>query len=276
MKDQNIKIQEWVTSSVKSSDYFYDKTKQGNKFLALGMINGKMVATTIMENNIEVRKEDRISFSINNPNLYKLPEDFKGVNPFIEETIQFTNFNLDGIFSYIGFDRNDEKDFSCRYGYPECNFNPYFIIEGEKHHYQRGYVWTLEQKQNLINSIYRGLESGRIIVHSHDFNVVKNLHEKGFTDFAFRDIIDGKQRISTIIEFVQDKFEDEFGNKFSDLSKSAQRFFYDYKGLLYGELKGEATPDQIANIFLNNATAGTPISKEHIDYMIKIKEMLIK
>ena len=98
----------------------------------------------------------------------------------------------------------------------------------------------------------------------------------GYTDFASRDIVDGKQRLLTVLDFVQDKFTDEEGNYFSDLSDSAQRAFWGYGGFSFGQIEVPMGPAEIAKVFLNNASAGTPISKEHMDYMKSLLPKLNK
>jgi len=45
---------------------------------------------------------------------------------------------------------------------------------------------------------------------------------------AFKDIVDGKQRLSAIIGFVEGEFEDLHGNKWEDLSRDAQYKFFDF------------------------------------------------
>lgn len=62
--------------------------------------------------------------------------------------------------------------------------------------YQRGSVWTLDQRRALIKSLYMGLPVGSII------SSVLPYREGG----AHVRIVDGKQRIETIRAFVTDGF----------------------------------------------------------------------
>ena len=81
--------------------------------------------------------------------------------------------------------------------------------------YQREHVWELEDKQKLINSIFTGMDIGKFVV-TFNSNVLS--HKDGF----MYEIIDGKQRLTAIIEYYEDKFEWN-GVKFSDhLNMSAQ------------------------------------------------------
>lgn len=204
--------------------------------------------------------------------LTKKAEDYEGVNPFMSRTIDFKAFGLDSILSMIGYDRrkreNDGEDM------PYFNWEPYFIIDGQKVHYQRGFVWTLEQKQALITTIYRNLECGRMIVHCHSWSEQERMVKAGYTDFASRDIVDGKQRLSTILEFIENKFPDEYGNYYSDLSAGARRRFYNYQGLMYGEMSEHCSYEQVCDAFINNAVGGTPIAKDHIEFMLGLRNNL--
>lgn len=260
-------LEQWLTSPIKSGDTFYLKGDD-NKYNALGAYGVNMVCST------EKNKDLRTQINIENPKIYKKEEDFEGVNPFGDSTIRFSAFGIESILSMIGFERRTltTKDGD---GIPYFNWNPYFIIKGEQVYYQRGYVWTLEQKQALITTMYKNLEAGRVIVAKHDFHEVEAMVKKGYKDYACRDIVDGKQRLSTIIEFISDKFADEDGNYHSDLSDNAQRKLMQYSGIMFGEMDEGCSPSQICDAFLNNAVAGTPISKEHIEFIKQTKKDLL-
>lgn len=62
--------------------------------------------------------------------------------------------------------------------------------------YQRGLVWTLQQKQDLIDTMTMGLNIPAIYVRERE-----DVHEG-----AWMEVVDGKQRISTIKEFMSDGF----------------------------------------------------------------------
>jgi hypothetical protein len=96
--------------------------------------------------------------------------------------------------------------------------------------YQRGSVWTLDQRKALIKSIYTGLPVGSITVAALPFK---------HNGASWR-IVDGKQRVETVRAFVRDEFAvpgawfrdhdlDEslegFNVYFSDLTKRGQRSF---------------------------------------------------
>lgn len=281
----NDKAKKWIEQPIRETDVFYLTSHPGKTFLALGQQGSKMIFTTT-DDGTGKALEDRLSISISSPSIYKQEKDFKGVNPFLPNNVRFTAFDLGNTLSMLGINRrkDDFSDETDKIGWrenptdkneivvevPRLNWNPYFIIDGEKIHYQRGFVWSLEQKQALIDSIYRGLECGRLIVHKKSYNEQVRLYRAGFTDCANFDIVDGKQRLSTIVAFCRGEFADAEGNYYSDLSDSAKRMFMNYRGLMYGEIEN-VTVQQIRDAFLNNAVQGTPVSMEHIEFMRSIK-----
>lgn len=65
---------------------------------------------------------------------------------------------------------------------------------------QRPLVWTLQQKQELIISILKGIELPTISVIIYKDEETRKLNKQIIK------IIDGKQRITTIISFVKNEF----------------------------------------------------------------------
>lgn len=91
---------------------------------------------------------------------------------------------------------------------------------------QRGLVWTLSQKSNLIHSILYGFPIPQVMV------------EEGKNNNGELDFLDGKQRISTLISYISGEFalakttQDVMGvkiagQKFSDLEEEFQDYIYD-------------------------------------------------
>ena len=283
--NKELKIQSWINQDLREGDTFYLHSKPGMSFYALGQHGQDMICTT-KDNGNGKSLDDRFKIRVNHPDLYKKAEDWKGVNPFLPNSIEFTPFDLSNVFSMLGINRrkddfSDETDFigfrvnpedkvETRYEVPRLGWNPYFVINGEKVPYQRGYVWSLEQKQALIDSVYRGLEIGRIIVHHKSHEEQVRAYKAGYTDSATFDIVDGKQRLSTLVSFCRGEFADSQGNYYSELSDSAKRMFMNYRGMLWGKMEN-VTPKQICEAFLNNAITGTPISSEHISFINEIR-----
>ena len=121
--------------------------------------------------------------------------------------------------------------------------------------YQRGNVWELSDKVALIDSIFRNIDIGK-------FTFIKNSILEPI------EVLDGKQRITAILEFYEDRFEYK-GCKFSDLSRKDQRHFTSYN-ISWGESEG-LTKEQKLRYFIKLNTTGKPIDKKHIEH---VKEML--
>jgi hypothetical protein len=118
--------------------------------------------------------------------------------------------------------------------------------------YQRGYVWTLEDKQNLIRSILNDIEIGRFVFMQKDFSS---------EDPHFYEIIDGKQRLSTLIEFYED----------SDLSFKDQHAILEKQILIIDT--PQLTEKEKYEYFIRINTTGKVMDQEHIE---KVKELLNK
>jgi len=203
-----------------------------------------------------------------------------GYNPFDKEqySLRSSNYDLDSILNEF----NDEKyrgdsmrrEFFSEYfeyGCPSLNWNPYvFDKDGNKIYYQRGYVWNLKDKQSLINSIYNGLEIGRIVLRKRGYEWVDQQLKSGNKEVAWRDIVDGKQRLSTLIDFQNNVFKDSNGNYYEDMSNSAKHKFGNGMNLLYLTLEEDATDKQTLNCFVKSNFSGVLMNTNHLNQMSEI------
>jgi len=124
--------------------------------------------------------------------------------------------------------------------------------------YQRDLVWSMEKKLSLIDSIFENVEIGKFTFIKHDYS------RKPF----YYEILDGKQRLSTILEFYEDRFAWR-GKKFSELCFEDAHHFTGFP-VIQGEVS-ELTEQQIYKLFIKMNTSGTPVSQEHLD---KIKSLI--
>lgn len=85
--------------------------------------------------------------------------------------------------------------------------------------YQRDLVWTLEQKQNLIKSIFAGADIGTVYFARQRYD--ENSKKLEVTTF---NVIDGQQRLNAINEYVNDGFKVN-NLKFSELPQVDKRAF---------------------------------------------------
>jgi hypothetical protein len=81
--------------------------------------------------------------------------------------------------------------------------------------YQRGLVWTLEQKVKLIDSLAWGIALPAVYLRElpTEYQLI--------TDFQY-EVLDGKQRLSTIQEFFLDDGFAYEGRRFSEMSTEEQ------------------------------------------------------
>jgi hypothetical protein len=156
---------------------------------------------------------------------------------------------------------------------PEVCINPMVIdAAGDEVEFQRGLVWTLDQKKLLIESIYNQIEIGKVVLRKRSFDWVEKRVKAGkFEHTAFADLVDGKQRVNALVEFISGKFEDLHGNYFDDLSMSAKRKFMSYRQVTFLELDENSTDADTLKAFLAINFTGVPMSKEHIAYVQSIK-----
>jgi len=135
----------------------------------------------------------------------------------------------------------------------------------KKMNLQRPLVWTLEQKQELIYSVFKGLKIPNISIIQYRDND-RNITYK---------IIDGKQRLSTLIAFVKNEFPITWNNQeyfFDELDHSIKGQFL-YHGLIRSDI-GYEYPDQPISDddkikwFQMINFAGTPQDKEHMNKLL--------
>lgn len=139
-----------------------------------------------------------------------------------------------------------------KYKLGELNLNPDF---------QRNEVWKIKQKSRLIESILIKIPIPSFYIDARDD--------------ANWIVIDGLQRLSTIIRYMMDEFslkDLEFlqeidGKKFSQLDRNFQRRIEDFKLTLY--LIRPNTPEEIAlNIFTRINTLGEPLTQQEVRHAI--------
>jgi hypothetical protein len=131
--------------------------------------------------------------------------------------------------------------------------------------YQRGHVWEHEQKVNLIDSIMKHIDIGKFAIIHREFK----LGEKSY------EMLDGKQRVSALLEFYLGRFTYK-GRTFQSLHPRDQHHFMSYN-LSYAESR-DLTQEQKLRYFLKLNTTGTPVDPAHMERVAKMleKEMVKK
>jgi hypothetical protein len=124
--------------------------------------------------------------------------------------------------------------------------------------YQREHVWKLVDKVSLIDSIFNNIEIGKFVF----------VQKHGSTMGKYYEVIDGKQRLTAICEFYEDRYQYK-GKYFSELSNKDRWKFLNYS-VSYGYLE-TPSKEAIYSTFIKMNTCGKPMDSKHLD---KVKELL--
>lgn len=145
--------------------------------------------------------------------------------------------------------------------------NPFVEIGGERVYYQRPLVWSLEDKQNLIESIYNYNGCGLIVFRLRS---PKWIEEQTSEDTAaWIDIVDGKQRIDAILGFMNDDYPDKQGRYYSEFSGRAKSMFLDHQLFSYAEIKEDTPDEKVLEYFLKINTTGVAQDQNHLTNLTK-------
>ncbi|RKX20224.1 MAG: hypothetical protein DRP51_06090 [Candidatus Zixiibacteriota bacterium] len=124
--------------------------------------------------------------------------------------------------------------------------------------YQRGNVWTPEQKESLIDSIFKNVDIGKIAIIKRPWGPDGNVP---LTPKLY-EMLDGKQRLTALIEFFTGRFSYK-GKYYNDLHPSDKNHFK-YYSLSYAETNN-LTKEQKYRYFLKLNTTGTPVDPAHME-----------
>jgi hypothetical protein len=147
----------------------------------------------------------------------------------------------------------------------DIDFDVYLPTKGVN--LQRDYVWTVEQKRELIWSVLMNRHIPRMAM----LNVVP---DKENTNGVYQ-VIDGKQRLSAMIDFYKGKFDLIIDDKlyyFKDLPEDYQRviagFMFPYY-IVNEDFGNKFTDEDKINWFRYINFAGTPQDAEHLEKLTK-------
>jgi len=124
--------------------------------------------------------------------------------------------------------------------------------------YQREHVWTMKDKIALIDSIFNNVDIGKFVFVQRSMRADGKLYE----------ILDGKQRLTAITEFIEDRFKYR-GFYFSELSFRDQYKFTECN-ISYGYLENPSK-EAIFETFIKLNTCGKPMATKHINH---VKQLL--
>lgn len=213
---------------------------------------------------------------------YKKWTSHIGANPFFERfrNLQSINYSLSSIMFTLGLLKDSKRDeYKTNSGVPikRVNWNPIIIgNDNNVQFYQRDFVWTVEQNQRLIESIYKGISCGLILVRMRSWAELEKLVDIGVDHkhIAWCDIVDGKQRLNAIKGFLNEEYPDLHGNYYSDLSKHAQYKLLEHQLFQFAEMKEESTDEEVLYQFMKVNHEGVPQSKEHLDFVSSLLDKL--
>lgn len=170
---------------------------------------------------------------------------------------------------YITREENDSRDIFTQdddihiqyqqrdmYSLLNYYFNRYGIdLEPE---YQRGNVWTPEQKVKLIDSIYHNVDIGKFAIIKRNWG--SNSNEPAQPQLY--EMLDGKQRLTALIEFFTGQFKYK-GKYYHELCWTDKNQFKNYH-ISVAETS-PLTNAQKYRYFLKLNTTGTPVCKNHME-----------
>ncbi len=136
--------------------------------------------------------------------------------------------------------------------------------------YQRDLVWTLEDKVKLIDSIFNDVEIGKFAFVLRSF---EEEQERG--DNKHYEILDGKQRLTALCEFYEDKFEYK-GKKYSEMNTYDQYYFNSFPVTVLEAKKEHMSLSNIYLYFLRLNTSGKPVEQKYLDNVQKLYEQALK
>ena len=117
--------------------------------------------------------------------------------------------------------------------------------------YQRDYVWTLEDKQRLIRSIFNRMDIGKFV-----------FLERPYPEHRL-EVVDGKQRLNAILDFTQGRFPYE-GKTWFQISRSDKSDFEDLMVQSCTLHSDKVSKSDILWLFLSINTGGVPQTEEHV------------
>jgi hypothetical protein len=162
-----------------------------------------------------------------------------------------------------------EEDRDIFFNYMQRDMMSLLSMMSNKHgidldpEYQRGNVWSLEQKVNLVDSIFKNVDIGKFAIIKRPWGDNPN---KPLTPKLY-EMLDGKQRLTAIWEYYCGRFKYK-GKYFYELHPRDQSHFKHYT-ISYAETK-PLTKEQTYRYFLKLNTTGTPVDPEHI---AKVRKM---
>lgn len=124
--------------------------------------------------------------------------------------------------------------------------------------YQRGYVWSDEDKQRYLDSVFQGRELGRFLFVTHPYP-------------RKTEVLDGKQRLSCLWDFWTSQLTYR-GKYFHQLSEQDAHLFR-ARSVQFADLSStRMSRADLLQIFLEVNAAGVPQTEEHLAHVRALLE----
>lgn len=128
--------------------------------------------------------------------------------------------------------------------------------------YQRDFVWNSADKEYLLDSVFKNIDIGKfVLIHRSD--------EDWKSDGYSYEILDGKQRLNTLLEFYEDRITYR-GKTYSQLS-GTDKYTFKNHNISVAEVRN-ATKKDILNLFLKLNRGGRIMDKTQIERVEKMLE----
>lgn len=131
--------------------------------------------------------------------------------------------------------------------------------------YQRDFVWTDDDREKLIDSVYNNIEIGKF--------VFVRLPWQG-KEYPTYQILDGKQRLSALLDFYLNRFKYK-GYYFNDLLREDQYWFKNFS-VSVAELPETLSREQILRQFILLNTTGHVMEEKQLEKVQKLLENEVK
>lgn len=266
-------------------DYLNEPVKVGEKVTVRGLGRQDKLNWGNNAEVVEVGKNGSIFIQEYRIKREIKKEDWKkwtghiGKNPFSDkrDSIRNINYQLSSVIHTLALVENRQEKPYVSNGAEigDCSFNPFvYDDDGNKKYYQRDFVWSLKDKQFLVDSIYNNIDCGKILIRKRSFAEIDRMTKEGESDVHFNDVVDGKQRLGAIKDFMQNKFKDSQGNYYKDLSANAKWRFTEHQLFSYSELPENTTDKEVLEQFLKLNVCGRPQDPKHISKVAEYLKMI--
>lgn len=125
--------------------------------------------------------------------------------------------------------------------------------------YQRGYVWTEQDKVNYLRSVFEDRDLGKFVF----------VEDKSYKEYRL-EVLDGKQRLSALLDFHCSLISYE-GKYWHELSKY-DRHLFESRMVQFATIdRNRYTRADLLKLFLEVNVGGVPQTEEHLDH---VRELL--